>query len=150
MTSDSKVFYVTPDQELFVTHKWVKASNLTIEDVLMKQDKTLIRVAGIRHLHMPMTIRFITVDEHHNFFATENGVLIHNGAWGVWFGCTLSMTAMQMAYHGAVCGVSAFAGPAAPAVAGAIYLWTMPIATTATYTAGIAGGLALGVATGPI
>jgi hypothetical protein len=26
----------------------------------------------------------------------------------------------------------------------------MPIATTATYTAGIAGGLALGVATGPI
>lgn len=78
-TSDNVTFCVAADQKLFVTHKWVEAQQLTLEDVLMTKDRTFVKIVSIRHLEKPMTLNFITVDEYHNFFAAENGVLIHNG-----------------------------------------------------------------------
>jgi len=78
-TSDNVTFYVAADQKLFVTHKWVEAKKLTIEDILLTKDRTVVKIMSIRHLQTPMTLRFITVDKNPNFWAAENGVLIHNG-----------------------------------------------------------------------
>ena len=118
-TSDDVSFYVTPDQKLFVTHKWVEAKNLTIEDVLMKKDHTFVRVIGIRHLDKPMNLRYITVDEHENFFAAENGVLIHNLTGGGVCGFFLGRTIVSVVGHTIIAGISIsvgmVSGPAAPA-----------------------------------
>ena len=77
--ADGVTINVAADQKLFVTHKWVQANQLTLEDVLFKKDRTFVQITGIRHLQVPMTLRFITVDKHPNFWAAENGVLINNG-----------------------------------------------------------------------
>gem|GEM_PF-3707179 len=81
-TEDNTVMRVSYDQQVFVPNKWVQVDQLTIGDILLKRDRTLIRVTGVRYIQEPTKLRFITVEEHHNFLSTKNGVLIHNGIGG--------------------------------------------------------------------
>lgn len=72
------------------------------------------------------------------------------GAWGMWLGSTLGYGGITAACYGTLYGVSWLTGPAQPVVF--LTLSTMckiPIHYAAC-TGGIAGGIALGVATGPV
>ncbi len=72
------------------------------------------------------------------------------GAFGAWLGSTLGYGLVSFAGHGALLGVSLLAGPAQPAAFTALEkMFAIPI-HSATCTAGVAGGLAVAVATGPV
>ena len=72
------------------------------------------------------------------------------GAFGAWLGSTLGYGLVSFAGHGIILGVSLFAGPAQPA---AFYtlekMFAIPIHSAAC-AGGVAGGITLAVATGPV
>ena len=147
---DGVTINVAADQKLFVVHKWVEAKSLSLEDVLLKQNKTMVRVSGIRYLKEKTVLRFIMVDKNHNYFAAENGVLVHNGAGGAAAGVWLGASFAAGIYGVTVGLVTIMAGPAAPAIVPIYCLWTAPIAKAGIICCGAAGGVGLAVATGPI
>ncbi|MCX5923498.1 MAG: polymorphic toxin-type HINT domain-containing protein [Candidatus Dependentiae bacterium] len=87
------VLKVSPDQKLFIPYKWIQADQLSLGDVLLKSDATFVRIKAICIKNESSTLRFITVADYENFFASTNGVLIHNdpiaGAIGYWVTKTL-------------------------------------------------------------
>ena len=152
-TTDGLIIFAAPDQKFFVTHKWVQANQLTLEDVLFTRERALIGITSIRHVQQPMTLRFITIDKNPTYWAAENGILMHNGAIGATVGVLLGASAVQASYGVAtyVVGATATAlvGPVAAAGVVAVWgFWTYYPALALTKTAALAGGITLGVATG--
>lgn len=92
-TEDDVTIRVSADQKLFVPQKWVQADQLSLSDVLLKKDNTLIRIKSICSKKEKIKLQFITVEGHRNFLATKNGILVHNGpisgAVGYWIAKTL-------------------------------------------------------------
>ena len=78
------------------------------------------------------------------------GGLKGGGAFGAWLGSTLGYGAVTFAGHGAIHLVSLCTGPLyVPVSATLTKMLAVPIHAAAC-TAGVAGGLAVGVATGPV
>lgn len=92
-TEDNEIIRVSPDQRLFVPQKWVQADLLSLGDVLLRKDRTFIRIKSICLKQESLKLRFITVKDCKNFLISKNGVLIHNGpicgAIGYWATKTL-------------------------------------------------------------
>jgi len=122
-TADGVTFCVAPEQKLFITHKWVQANQVTLEDVLFKKDRTFVGITSIRYLQIPMTLRFITVDKNPNFWAAENGVLVHNGPLtglvGYWVTKGICYGTIAAAAAAPVAAATVMTGGTAPAVAAA-------------------------------
>lgn len=153
-TADDVVIRVAPEQKFFVTHKWVNAEDLSLSDVLITKNKTFVGIKSIRHLQEEETFYFIEVEDHHNFLATENGILVHNGtggaAVGFWVGRSLGWTG------GAICA-GVMAAPAlagGPLAYGVAYTATMgtiaPVVESAAQTASLAGAIIGATITGPV
>ena len=124
-TSDNVIFCVAKDQKFFVTHKWVEAENLSLGDVLLRMDKTFVKIMRIRHIvDKPTTIRYITLKDHHCYFIGENGVLVHNGPAVAYAGSMifkgLAYFTVGSAVSVTVAGCAVTAGPAAVAVGGTV------------------------------
>ncbi len=72
------------------------------------------------------------------------------GVFGAWLGSTLGYGLVSFAGHSVILGVSLFAGPAQPAAFYALEkMFAIPIHSAAC-AGGVAGGVALAVATGPV
>ena len=149
-TTDGLTIIAAADQKFFVTHKWVQANQLTLEDILLKRDNTFVGITSIRHLQTPTTLLFITIDKNPTYWAAENGVLVHNGAIGAAVGTILGATAVQGIYWGFTGVLTWLSGPAAPVVVGVWCYWTTAPLVVATHTAALATGLTFAVATGPV
>jgi hypothetical protein len=146
-TEDGTIIFVAAAQQIFVPNKWLRADQLSLGDILLKEDRSFIGITGIRHKYEPTKLRFIVVEDYHNFLVSKNGILIHNGAVGAAVGVAVGASTVAGAY-GSITGVIyTFGGPAA----GSIWtLWTAAPAMTLSKTVGLACGIALGTVTGPI
>lgn len=121
ITMDNDVIIqVSSDQRFFIPYKWVQANQLSLGDVLLKKDATLVRIKSICVKQEPVMLRFITVEDNENFFASNNSILIHNGPFT---GMCLAWVVRAAMYT-----------PAVVAGAGAI-VTTGPIGATATAAA---------------
>lgn len=154
-TTDDVTFYAAAEQKLFVSHKWVQAASLTLEDVLLTSQRTFVGIKSIRHINQHAVLRFIQLDKNHTFFAGDNGVLIHNGAVGAVVGSSVGATTVAASYGALTYGVNVgatliFGGPGGAAVVAAWTLWTLVPATKLTYVGGVFGGIVGGTATGPV
>ncbi len=92
----------------------------------------------------------ISVDDQHNFLASQGKYLVHNGPIGAAIGVVVGSSLAAGLYGGVTFLVGVVSGPAAPVVLPIWALWTVGPATVATKVAGISGGLIVGVATGPV
>ena len=152
ITADDVIIRVAPEQKFFSFCKWINAEDLSLNDVLFTKDKSWIRIKSIRHLQEEEIFCFIEVKDNHNFLATINGVLVHNGINGALIGAIVGE------YIGKGIGMSAMGILSAPAMADGFDAFTAAWAennkTAALYientsrVTGIAGGIIGGVATG--
>ena len=92
----------------------------------------------------------ITIDNQHNFLASQGKYLVHNGPIGAAIGVVVGTSLVAGVYGGLTLLVTVISGPAAFVVLPIWGVWTAVPLTTATHIGGIAGGLIGGVATGPI
>lgn len=109
-TEDDVVIRVSPNQRMFVPYKWVQVDQLSLGDVLLKKDRTFIRIKGICHKRESVKLRFITVEKHQNFLASSNGVLVHNGPMAAMAAYIAVKTSMYAALATAVAGTAYGAG----------------------------------------
>lgn len=153
-TVDDTIIRVAPEQKFFSFYKWINAEDLSLNDVLVTKNKSCIRIKSIRHLQEKETFFFIDVKDHHNFLATEKGILIHNGAGGAatgaiigrWLAWGIGVTVTAIISSPAlVGGPVAFAGVWAATTGAAT-----PYIEGASHVTAIAGGIIGGVATGPV
>jgi hypothetical protein len=153
-TKDDVTISVAAEQMLFVPMKWVRADQLSLGDVLFKKDHTLMGIKSICHKDEPTKLRFIIVDENHNFFASKNGIIIHNGVWGAWLGFGAGYYGVHTAFntfHTALgSALTAVGGPVGTGVACTISGALYPVQVAAAKSAGIACGIWLGTVTGPV
>lgn len=78
-TEDGVVICATPKQRFFVVDKWVTANKLVVGDMLLKQDRTNIKVIDVQQKKGVVRVCSISVEKQHNFLVTSNGVLVHDG-----------------------------------------------------------------------
>ncbi len=154
ITVDDVVIRVAPEQKFFSFCKWINAEDLSLNDVLFTKDKSWIRIKSIRHLQEKEVFVFIDIKEYHNFLATKNGILIHNGIGGastgavigrfLGWGIGVTITAI-ISSPALLAGPVAFAGVWA-ATTGAATPWI----EGGSHITAIAGGIIGGVVTGPV
>lgn len=157
-TADNITITVAADQKLFVTHKWVQANQLTLEDVLLTKNRTFVGITSIKHVNALTKLRYITLDSNPTFFAAPNGVLVHNGPVGATVGSGIGFCAVQGAYWGVtgclIKAVGVLSGPLAPGTVPAFtkawYSVTWAPVMVTTKAAMITGGVILGTVTGPV
>lgn len=153
VTTDNIVIRVSPDQKFFVSHKWVSAEDLSLNDVLLKQDRSFIRIKSICRLREDVTFCFIEVKDHHNFLVTENGVLVHNGPAGAtvgfWIGRSIAWTGGAIVAAIAA-APAALGGPVAYGVAFTATAGTLaPAIESVAQVAALSGAIIGGTITGP-
>lgn len=149
-TEDDAIILVSTDQRVFASYKWIPVDQLCLGDSLLKQNQTPIKIKGICYRQEPILLRFITVEEHHNFLVSKNGILIHNGYWGANFGCFLGKFLVHAVGHGAMFAIACCTG-------GGFYVTYTALAATfaapleaASNVGALAGGIIGGTATGLI
>jgi hypothetical protein len=154
ITTDDVIIRVAPEQKFFSFYKWINAEDLSLNDVLFTKNKSLTRIKSIRHLQEKEIFFFIDVKDHHNFLATEKGILIHNGAGGASAGALIGRF-VGWSVGVTICGIisapALLAGPVAFAGAWAATTGAAaPYIEGASHVTAIAGGIIGGVATGPV
>lgn len=160
-TEDDVVIRVSPNQRVFVPYKWVQVDQLSLGDVLLKKDRTFIRIKSICQKNESIKLRFITVAKHQNFLASSNGVLIHNGpmaAMAAYIAVKTSMyaalaTAVAGTAYGAgvlIAGGSAAAGTTGATVAVGSGTGTITVGTTGATIATVSPTIAMTTGTGAI
>lgn len=155
--SDGTQLFSSKNQLIYIpTRKvWLPVVALLKGDKVMKHDNSEIEIVNNEIVNEKLKLRFMVIDKNQNFFATENGIVMHNGAVGAAVGVVAGASAVQASYGVATYAVGAVAttlvGPAAAAGVVAVWgFWTFYPVLYATKVAGLAGGIALGVATGPV
>ena len=133
-----------------VENQWVCAKDLKDGDYLLNEDLEYIAITNVEKREGKDIMFLISVDNQHNFLASQGKYLTHNGAIGAALGVFLGGGAVQAVYWGFTGVLTVVCGPAGPAVAGVWIWWTAAPLAVATKTAALAGGIALGVATGPV
>jgi hypothetical protein len=154
-TDDNITITVASDQRLFVTHKWVQANQLTLEDVLLKKNLSVVGIINIKHVNQPTTLRYITLDSNPTFFAAQNGVLVHNGPVGATVGALAGGAIVGGTYGaltvGITTGATMLTGPIIGAwIGGVWYTYTSIPAAYAVKVGTVFGGIVGGTATGPV
>ena len=133
-TEDGEMISIAADQQLFVPKKWVRADQLSLGDILLKKDLNFIGITAIRHKNESSKLRFIVVEDHHNFLASKNGVLVHNGPCAAYQAYWATKIALYAALGVTIGGAAVLTGGAVTA------------GLTAMSTAGTAGAMAAGTA----
>lgn len=133
-----------------VENQWVCAKDLKEGDCLLNEDLEHVAITNVEKREGKDVMFLITVDNQHNFLASQGKYLVHNGALGATIGCYLGASTVVLAYAGISAVVTVVTGPAAPVVMPLWYHWTAAPLVVATKVGGLAGGIAFGVATGPV
>lgn len=153
ITTQDNISITTGLMERFylpIENQWVCAKDLKEGDCLLNDDLEYIAITNVE-MHEGKSIMFlISVENQHNFLASQGKYLTHNGALGATIGCYLGASAVVLAYAGVSAVVTVVSGPAFPVVMPLWYHWTAAPLVVATKVGGLAGGIALGVATGPV
>jgi len=153
ITTKDNISMITGLMERFylpLENQWVCAKDLKQGDSLLNEDLEYIAITHVEK-HEGTSIMFlITVDNQHNFLASQGKYLVHNGAVGAAVGVVAGSSAVVGAYAGLTTLVGFISGPAAPIVVPIWCFWTAAPAAVATKVGGIAGGIIVGVATGPV
>lgn len=154
-TEDGVTISMSADQQLFVPKKWVRADQLSLGDILLKKDQTFIGIESIRHKNEQTTLRFIVVEDHHNFLVSTNGILIHNGVVGAAVGANIGFWGTTVAFNGfyaaVATGTSAVAGPVVGGAVGmTVRAACTPAQIAATKVATLWCGFWGAVLTGPV
>ena len=83
VTAAGHTFQVTPDHPFWTPDRgWVDAADLRPGDHLQRRDGTHLPITTITHTHQPTTVHNLTVEGHHNYYATPLNILTHNCAAG--------------------------------------------------------------------
>lgn len=154
-TDDNATLCLSVDQYVFVPFKWVSVRDLSLNDSLLKKNGTFVHISNICRKKQPLKMVFIEVDEHANFFASQDGILVHNGLLGATIGGFVGMGAVTAVFGGLYAavnvGVTCVAGPiVAGAVTATVIKVCAPAQAVATKTATIACGVIGGTLTGPV
>ncbi len=153
ITTADNITVTTSMMERFylpVENQWVCAKNLKEGDNLLNENLEQVAITNVEQLEGKDVMYLISVDNQHNFLASRGKYLVHNGAVGATIGVYAGASAVQGAYWGFTAALGAVSGPAAPVVVGLWCFWTAAPLVVATNVGAVAGGLALGVATGPV
>ena len=153
MTEDDTVIQLSQDQRLFVPYKWIQADQLSLGDLLLKKDKTFIKIKSICHKQQSTKLRFVAVEEHHNFLATKSSILIHNGIGGATAGFFGGKMLTSVVGHGSIqlisWGIGLFCPPAGIATNIALESALAAPIEALSLKVGLACGVLLGATTGP-
>lgn len=133
-----------------IENQWVCAKDLKEGDYLLNDDLEYIAITSVEKHENKDVMFLVSVDNLHNFLASQGKYLVHNGAVGAAVGVVAGATAVQSAYWGFTAVLGAVSGPAAPVVVGVWCFWTAAPLAVATNVGALTCGLALGVATGPV
>lgn len=131
-------------------NQWVCAKDLKEGDFLLNDDFECIAITHVQKYENKDVMFLISIDNQHNFLASQGKYLVHNGAVGAAVGVVAGASLVAGGYGGLTALVGAISGPAAPVVLPIWGLWTAAPAAVAIKVGGLVGGLALGTATGPI
>ena len=122
ITTKDNISMVTGLMERFylpLENQWVCAKDLKQGDSLLNEDLEYIAITHVEK-HEGTSIMFlITVDNQHNFLASQGKYLVHNGAVGAAVGVVAGSSTVVAAYGGLTFLVGVISGPAAPVPAGA-------------------------------
>lgn len=153
ITTQDNISMTTGLMERFylpVENQWVCAKDLKDGDYLLNEDLEYIAITNVE-MHEDKDVMFlVSIDNQHNFLASQGKYLVHNGAVGAAVGVVAGASLVVGVYGGLTALVGVISGPAAPVVVPIWCLWTAAPAAVATKVGGLVGGFALGVATGPV
>lgn len=131
-------------------NQWVCAKDLKEGDFLLNDDFECIAIIHVQKHERKDVMFLISIENQHNFLASQGKYLVHNGAVGAAVGVIAGSSIVAGAYGGLTALVGVISGPAAPVVIPIWGLWTAAPAAVAIKVGGLVGGLALGTATGPV
>ena len=145
-TEDGVTISMAADQQIFIPRKWVRADQLSLGDILLKKDQTFIGIESIRHKNESTKLRFIVVEDYHNFLATKNGVLVHNGPYTAYTVYCATKASLIAALVTATATTVCVADPAAAVpAAGSVVMGTeATIGATAVFAGAGAGAATAG------
>lgn len=114
-------------------------------------DKELLDVPAdkMEQVLQHMALRPVKMDNG-KYVLHAHGRIKGGGVGGATFGFFAAKFAVHFVCHGVIFIVAACTGPAAPATAAAIEACALPFIESASNLAGLAGGIAGGVVTGPV
>lgn len=80
VTEDGEVLAVSRSQKIFLPqyNEWVCADTLEMGDILLLRSGNEICISSIIKHQEKRLVRHLEVDRYHNFFAGNNGILVHN------------------------------------------------------------------------
>ena len=81
LTIDGKETLAAPDQKFFCPLRkgaWIKAKDIQKNDFIIRDLDKLIRVEEIMELQQEADFYSLSIRDNHNFFVSENNVLVHN------------------------------------------------------------------------
>jgi hypothetical protein len=81
---------------------WLPVTALLRGDKVMKYDNSEIEIVNNEIANEKLKIRFMVIDKNPYFFATENGIVLHNGAIGATVGVAAGATAVHRLSIGAL------------------------------------------------
>lgn len=147
----------SPLERFFVVQEqcWICAKDLEIGHFILDEDLDAIAVSSVEIKNNKQILYFINLDANHNFMASEGRFIVHNGpigaAAGVAVGTAGTWVAFESAYFGVGAAVGMVAGPWGAYVARtAVKTVCAPVQYATMKTVGLACGIAVGVATGPV
>ncbi|MBI2344455.1 hypothetical protein HYV10_00075 [Candidatus Dependentiae bacterium] len=153
ITTQDNISIITGLMERFylpLENQWVCAKDLKEGDCLLNEDLEYIAITHVEKHEVSNIMFLIAVDNQHNFLASQGKYLVHNGAVGAAVGVVAGASTVVGIYGGLTALVGVISGPAAPVVVPIWCFWTAAPAAVATKVGGIAGGIIVGVATGPV
>lgn len=155
-TKDNTVITASSIERFFVPKEstWVHAKDLNVGDCLLNARLEAVEIVSIKTHSEPQELYAITVDKFHNFLASESKYLVHNGPVGASVGFFSGKAAVHVVGHGTIALISGTIGLFCPPVGTAVGIalegvLAVPI-EVASNTVGVATGIALGTATGPV
>ena len=155
--NDGTELHSSKNQLIYIPSRrvWLPVTALLKGDKVMRHDNSEIEIANSEVVNEKLKLRFVVIDKNPNFFATKNGIIMHNGAMGTTVGAVAGASMVQGVYwtftSGLGLGLTAVLGPVVgPGILGVWVFWTSAPLVVATHVGALAGGIALGVATGPL
>ena len=133
-----KGFYVNHDNKKYVVKKYFTDS--------------IVRDIDKQKLHSFLQNGYLSVNQMNDgeFSLKAHNRLNGGGVVGAVIGAFVGKAAVSLVGHGAIVIAGALTGPACPATIIVLESWFGPAIELASIKGAIAGGIALGVATGPV
>ena len=75
---DNYVLNVTGDHRFYVNNEWIEARKLNVNDELYYFNNTYVKIDKIESKECKNNYYNIEVEDNHNYFVSDKGVLVHN------------------------------------------------------------------------